>query len=132
MEKLSIKRTDHAVRGFTEPQRFSQHRVENRAEITGRRIDDLQNLGGRGLLFERLVAFGGALGKLASQIGDNPLRVSQRAVWWCFHRQTFGGPSCCSIIRRSLRPSNRDDPGPERESGIGANGKLPPSHPSFR
>jgi hypothetical protein len=31
-----------------------QYRVEYRREIAGRRIDDLQHLGGRGLLSERL------------------------------------------------------------------------------
>ena len=56
-----------------QPHRLFEHRVENRGEVAGRGIDDLQYLGGRGLLSERLVALGSALGKLALQIGYEPL-----------------------------------------------------------
>src|SRR3954462_9329421 len=35
-----------------------QHRVEHRREIAGPRIDDLQHLGGRGLLLQRLARLG--------------------------------------------------------------------------
>ena len=38
--------------------RLLQHRVEHRREIAGRRIDDLQDLGGRGLLLQRLARLG--------------------------------------------------------------------------
>jgi hypothetical protein len=34
------------------------HRVEDRGEVAGRRIDDLQYLGGRGLLFQGLARLG--------------------------------------------------------------------------
>ena len=54
---------------------FPQNRVEYRREVTGRGINDLQHLGSRGLLGKGFFKLGSALGKLAFQIGDNPLRV---------------------------------------------------------
>ena len=38
--------------------RLFQHRVEHRREIAGRGIDDLQHLGGRGLLLQCLARLG--------------------------------------------------------------------------
>ena len=46
-----------------------QDRVEHLREVGGRGIDELQHLSGRGLALQRLVALGGALGKLLLQIG---------------------------------------------------------------
>src|SRR5580704_5334985 len=37
--------------------RLVEHRIEYRSEVAGRSIDDLQDLGSRGLLFERLARF---------------------------------------------------------------------------
>jgi hypothetical protein len=37
--------------------------------------DDLQHLAGRGLLFERLIALGGTLGKLMTQMGYKLLAI---------------------------------------------------------
>ena len=82
---------------------FFEHRVEHRSEIAGRRIDDLQHLGGRHLLFQRLVTLGGALvqallhlialrgtlGKLLSKIRNDPLGISYGAVWCRAHARTF-------------------------------------------
>src|SRR5215472_5891554 len=42
----------------TEGMRLLQNRVEYRREIAGRGIDDLQHLGGRGLLLQRLARLG--------------------------------------------------------------------------
>jgi len=55
-----------------EPQRLFQNCLEHGCEIAGRRIDDLQHLGDRGLLLQRPVAFSQLplrLGKLALKIG---------------------------------------------------------------
>ena len=52
-----------------------QYRIEHWREVAGRGIDDLQYLGGRGLLSERLVALGSALGKLTLEIGYEPLGI---------------------------------------------------------
>ena len=46
------------MRGLAQPHRLFQHRVEHRREIAGRGVDDLQHLGGRGLLLQRLALFG--------------------------------------------------------------------------
>ena len=55
--------------GLTQPHGFVEHRIEHRRKVAGRGVDDLQYLGGRGLLSERLVALRSAFGKLALQIG---------------------------------------------------------------
>jgi len=55
--------------------RLLQYSLKHRGEITGRGIDDLQHLGGRGLLSERLVTLGFALGRLTSQIGYELLGI---------------------------------------------------------
>ena len=44
--------------GPAQPHRLFQHRIEHRRQIAGRGVDDLQHLGGRGLLFQRLALFG--------------------------------------------------------------------------
>jgi hypothetical protein len=61
--------------GLAQAKRLFQHRVENRGEFAGRRIDDLQDLGGRGFPLQRLVTLGFALGKLTSQIGYELLGI---------------------------------------------------------
>jgi hypothetical protein len=70
IEKLQIPTFDAA-----KLMRLLQYRVEHRRKIAGRGVDDLQHLGGRSLLSERLVAVGSALGKLALQIGYEPLEI---------------------------------------------------------
>jgi hypothetical protein len=62
--------------------RFLQNGVEDGGEVAGRRVDDLQYLGGRGLPLQRLIALGFALGKfslslgkLTFEIGDPPLGI---------------------------------------------------------
>src|SRR5271169_4717368 len=48
-----------------------EHRIEYRREVAGRRIDDLQHLGGGGLLVERLAQ--GLIGCFAlADIADRP------------------------------------------------------------
>ena len=68
--------------GLAQGMRLLQDRVENRREVAARGIDDTQNLCGRGLLCERLVAFDRArrhqllgFGKLPLEIGDDLLPV---------------------------------------------------------
>ena len=39
-------------RGLAQAHRLFEHRVEHRREVAGRGIDDLQHLGGRGLLLQ--------------------------------------------------------------------------------
>ncbi len=49
---FAIVSPQHAVAGFAQPQHLFQHCVEYRREVARRGIDDLQHLGGRGLLIE--------------------------------------------------------------------------------
>ena len=46
------------MRRLAKPYRPVEHRVEHRGEVAGRGIDDLQYLGGRGLLLQRLARLG--------------------------------------------------------------------------
>jgi hypothetical protein len=56
-------------RRATQAVRLVEDRIEHWREIAGRRVDDLQHLGARGLLGKRLITLGFALGKLSLQIG---------------------------------------------------------------
>src|ERR1700758_4342136 len=69
VKMIPIVAIEHTVRGLAQGRRLSEHRVEHGCEVAGRRIDDLQDLGGRGLLLQRLVTLGFALGKLTLEIG---------------------------------------------------------------
>jgi hypothetical protein len=61
--------------GIAKLERPLKHGVENRREVAGRGIDDLQDFAGRALPSQRLIALGGSLDKLPLQIGDNLLRI---------------------------------------------------------
>ena len=63
-ELLSIGDTHYAECRIAEPHRLVEHRIEHRREIAGRGIDDLEDLGGRGLLVERLARLGDEPGVL--------------------------------------------------------------------
>ena len=52
MEPLTVIGHQIAKTRLAQPHRFFQHRVEHRGEVAGRGIDDLQHLGGRGLLLQ--------------------------------------------------------------------------------
>src|SRR3954453_23738672 len=55
---LAVKGLQMAKRGAAQPHRLLEHRVEYRREVAGRGVDDLQHLGGRGLLRQRLARLG--------------------------------------------------------------------------
>ena len=75
MSLLALDPPYVSVVGLAQAQRLVQYCVEHRCEITGRGIDDLQHLGGRGLPLQRLVAFDFALRKLTLQIGYELLGI---------------------------------------------------------
>jgi len=58
VELLAIERQNVPVVRLTQPHRLFKHRVEHRREIAGRGIDDLQYLGGCGLLLQCLARLG--------------------------------------------------------------------------
>ena len=57
----------------TSARRLFEHRVEHRPEVAGRAVDDLQDLGGRGLLLQRLVALGTVFVTLNGALVELPL-----------------------------------------------------------
>src|SRR5438309_11883875 len=54
MKPFTVICVHQAERGLAEPHCLFEHRVEHRREVAGGGIDDPQNLGGCGLLVERL------------------------------------------------------------------------------
>src|ERR1700758_3892838 len=52
MEGLAVVQLQCALGDRAQRVGLLQYRIENRGEIAGRRIDDLQSLGGRGLLLQ--------------------------------------------------------------------------------
>src|SRR5207248_9901585 len=55
VEVISFVYRQSAKRGFAKAKRLIERRVKHGAEIAGRAVDDLQYLGGRGLLLQCLV-----------------------------------------------------------------------------
>ena len=55
---FAVKSEEDTERRIAQPRRLFEHRIEHRREIAGRRVDDLQHLGGRGLLLQRLAGLG--------------------------------------------------------------------------
>jgi hypothetical protein len=79
---LALDPPNVSVSGLAQAQCLFQDGIEYRREIAWGRIDDLQHLGGRGLLLQRFVALGrplvqlgSALVELASEVGDDVLRI---------------------------------------------------------
>src|SRR5689334_25280312 len=58
MENFTIIRREVTEFRLTETACLFKHRIEDRREVAGRGIDDLQYLGGRGLLLQRLARLG--------------------------------------------------------------------------
>jgi hypothetical protein len=110
---------------------FLQYRVEHRRESAWRAVDDAQHLGSCGLLLERLVTLGFALGKLTSQIGYD-MRCSELAntlsgvVLICGPRRD---PPSGRIIPQSTQAATGRRSGRSAEcrrtTGIGASRSLP-------
>jgi hypothetical protein len=59
-ETRSVIDPKDAGGGLAEPSRLFQHRIPHRREIAWRRIDDAEDLGGRGLLRQGFVTLGSA------------------------------------------------------------------------
>jgi len=58
VEALVLVGPQDAERGVAEPRRLFKHLLEHRCEIARRAVDNLQYLGGRGLLLQRLARLG--------------------------------------------------------------------------
>ena len=78
--EIALDPKNVAIRRTAQTQRLLQNRVEHRREVAGRRIDDLQHLGGRGLPSERLVALDIARVEPLQQLGVGPLEISDNLL----------------------------------------------------
>ena len=58
MKALTIPGSENAKGRLAQPRCLFKHCVEHRREVAGRGINDLQNLGSRGLLLQRLARLG--------------------------------------------------------------------------
>jgi hypothetical protein len=76
---LCIRRKRPEAR-LAEHQRLFQHLVEYRSEIAGRRIDDLQDFGGRGLPLQCLVALVQCLVTLVQCLIQRPAQLGKLAL----------------------------------------------------
>ena len=54
VEQFAVEAAHRRFVGFAQLHRPLDHRLEDRRQIAGRAVDDLQNLRGRGLLLQRL------------------------------------------------------------------------------
>jgi hypothetical protein len=70
IEVLAVIGQQAAKGRLAQPHRLFEDRIEDGAEIAGRGVDDLQDLGGRGLAGQSLIALGADLSKLAPQLGN--------------------------------------------------------------
>jgi len=99
MKVRAIVHQEMPVRRLAKPHYLCEHRVEHGSEVTGRGVDDAQDLGGRGLLLQPLVTLGfarvtlgSALRKLTFEIGYPLLGTGERAVGRRAHLRTSSGP----------------------------------------
>ena len=69
MERTVIVTVHHTELGLADACRVLQHGLEHRLQLARRTADDLQHLGGRGLLLQRLAQIVGALAQLVEQPG---------------------------------------------------------------
>src|SRR5215469_1906178 len=58
MESFAVERAERPVCSAAQPDRLLNHGIEDWLKVAGRRIDDLQHLGSRGLLLQRLARLG--------------------------------------------------------------------------
>jgi hypothetical protein len=65
---------------FAQPQGLLKDRIEHWREVAGRGVDNLQDLGTRGLLCNRFGKFGIALGEPALRFGEFGLTLSEPAL----------------------------------------------------
>src|SRR5262249_29696707 len=85
MTEITLDPKYVAIRCTAQTQRLLQNRIEYLDKITGVAVDDLQYFGGRGLPLQPRITLGFAFGKLTLQIGDEPFRIRECAVWCRAH-----------------------------------------------
>src|SRR6202040_3472118 len=91
---------------FAETHRFFEHRVEDRCEVAGRAVDDVQHLGQRRFPRRRRVALGAALVEPSLQLGVGAPKIGGFVIEDPGHLPIplRAGPSCMLLlILRSTR-----------------------------
>ena len=98
---LSVIGVQNAKGGVAKPRRLFEHRIENRGQIAGAGIDDLQDLGGRGLLRE-------GFAQLPRRVAEGCQRSR--------HRADLVGPGRRDLNRdvAGVEPVHRDDEAAQR------------------
>src|SRR5215472_1521637 len=97
-KKLAVVGQQDAVFGAAEAVRPFQYRVEDRREIAGRGVANLQEFGDSGLPCQSLVAFGGAFIELGFEFGDCPPQIGKRWLALYSHSRASGA-SVLDFIR---------------------------------
>jgi hypothetical protein len=97
VELLCRAEEHRALRRTAEGVRLLQDGIEYRREVAGRRIDDPQDLGGRGLLSARFGKFGFAFVEPAPQFGSLAFAGGFSVVAHARH-----APPCSLFSRSSL------------------------------
>src|SRR5262249_43220405 len=64
VKQLAVVGTKHSVRSTAQAYSLFDHRIEHWLEVAGRGVDDLQDLGSRGLLFQGFTRLGDQPGVL--------------------------------------------------------------------
>ena len=77
---FAINRPKDPIDAIAEAGGVFQHGIEHRREIARRGIDDLQYLGGRGLLVARFFEFGAAGVELSPQLGIGSFELGHPVV----------------------------------------------------
>src|SRR5436190_19787625 len=90
-EMLAVIGYQGTMNSPAEAARLLEDCIEHGREIAGRGVDDLQYLGGSGLLVERLVPLGGAFVELPLEFGNRPLGIGYCPVERLGHMPTPSG-----------------------------------------
>src|SRR6516165_102862 len=106
-KKLAIVSQQDAVFGTAEAVRFFQYRIEDRREIAGRGVDNLQEFGDGGLPRQSLVALGGAFLDLRLKFGDGPPQIGKRCLAFHSHSRASEASVLDSYAKSKTLDSRR-------------------------
>ena len=97
-QHLALEKRQSSKRRPAQSVRLLENRVEYRSEIAGRRVDDLQNLGDRGLLLQGFACLGQQPQSYALKPGM--VVIVPQGVW---HR--FEAPDGVSLMTTTPQPT---------------------------
>jgi hypothetical protein len=79
-QDLAVPQQNHALRRIAERARRLDQRIEHGLQVEGRAADDLEHIGGRRLLLQRLVALAGSMIELLLQV-SNRRAATRHGLW---------------------------------------------------